>query len=154
MTSKLSFSWMDNEKPFCIFKWKKAKLTDSEYMRLKWENASFDSPFTKLKNPLESSFEPNTFFLKNNIGYDHTPYYEASTRNMQKNSSIIKSAQTKLRSMKESKGSKRFEHTIKITNMMMLQTKWRKQREKAQLRHRGVWWTILQINLTDTKVWK
>jgi hypothetical protein len=37
--------------------------------------------------------------------------------------------------MKESKGSKRFEHTKKITNMMMLKTKWRKQREKAQAWH-------------------
>jgi hypothetical protein len=37
--------------------------------------------------------------------------------------------------LKESEGSKRFEHTTKIINMLILKTKWRKQREKAQAQH-------------------
>jgi len=49
-----------------------------------------------------------------------------------KNTSMIKSAQTRLGGMKEFKGSKMFKHTIKIIKMMMLTTKWRKQKEKPK----------------------
>jgi hypothetical protein len=37
-----------------------------------------------------------------------------------KKSSLIEGAQTKLRGMKETKESRRFEHTTKITNMMTM----------------------------------
>jgi hypothetical protein len=52
------------------------------------------------------------------------PILGASTINIQKKSSLIEGAQRKLRGMKETKESIRFEHTTKITNMMtMLKTK-------------------------------
>jgi hypothetical protein len=35
ITSKLRFDCMNNEKPFCIFAYKKAKLADFECMHLK-----------------------------------------------------------------------------------------------------------------------
>jgi hypothetical protein len=59
---------------------------------------------------------------------------------------MIKNAQTKLGGMKEFQ--KRFEHAIKITNIMMLKTKIR----KAQ--HWGAPWTILQINSKVQKFMK
>jgi hypothetical protein len=49
MTSKPSLSWKNNEKSFCIFPWKKAKLTNFECMCFKWGNVIFDSPLTILK---------------------------------------------------------------------------------------------------------
>jgi len=49
------------------------------------------------------------------------PILGASAINMQKKkSSLIEGAQTKLRGMKETKESRRFEHTTKITNMMTM----------------------------------
>jgi hypothetical protein len=40
---------MNNEKLFCMFAWKKEKLTDPKCICLKWEKLIFDDPFIRLK---------------------------------------------------------------------------------------------------------